>query len=86
MDWRWIFTINLPIGIVGILLSIFILPEFQSKHPGKLDLAGAFSSASMLFCLLLALSKGQDWGWLDERTILLFAVSFFSLSSSSTSR
>ncbi len=79
VDWRWIFTINLPIGIVGILLSIFILPEFQSKHPGKLDLAGAFSSASMLFCLLLALSKGQDWGWLDERTILLFAVSFFSL-------
>jgi len=78
VDWRWIFTINLPIGAVGILFSVLILPEFQSKHPGKLDLAGAASSASMLFCLLLALSKGQEWGWLDERTILLFAISFFS--------
>lgn len=78
VDWRWIFTINLPIGAVGILLSIFVLPEFQSKHPGKLDLAGAASSASALFCLLLALSKGQEWGWLDERTILLFAISLFS--------
>ncbi|HTX72114.1 MAG TPA: MFS transporter, partial [Rectinemataceae bacterium] len=33
VDWRWIFTINLPIGIVGILLAWFVLPDFQSKHP-----------------------------------------------------
>lgn len=78
VDWRWIFTINLPIGAVGMLLSYFVLPEFQSKHPGKLDLGGAASSAAFLFCLLLALSKGQEWGWLDERTVLLFAVSLFS--------
>ncbi len=78
VDWRWIFTINLPIGAIGILLSYFVLPEFQSKHPGKLDVAGALSSATMLFCLLLALSKGHQWGWLDEKTILLFAVAFFA--------
>jgi EmrB/QacA subfamily drug resistance transporter len=78
VDWRWIFTINLPIGVVGILLSYFVLPEFQSKHPGKLDVGGALSSAVMLFCLLLALSKGHEWGWLDEKTILLFAVSLFA--------
>ena len=35
VDWRWIFTINLPVGVIGILLSLFILPEFQSKHPGS---------------------------------------------------
>jgi len=78
VDWRWIFTINLPIGVIGMLLAFFILPEFKSKHPGKLDVAGAFTSASALFCLLLALSKGSDWGWGDERTILLFVASFFS--------
>ncbi len=78
VDWRWIFTINLPIGVIGMLLAWFVLPEFQSKHPGKLDVAGALTSASALFCLLLALSKGADWGWSDEKTILLFAVSFFS--------
>ena len=78
VNWRWIFTINLPIGVVGILLAWFVLPDFKSKHPGKLDLGGAFSSGVMLFSLLLALSKGEDWGWTDERIVLLFAVSFFS--------
>ena len=48
IEWRWIFTINLPIGVIGILLSFFILPEFQAKHPGKLDVAGAVTSAYSL--------------------------------------
>ncbi|MGO8692694.1 MAG: DHA2 family efflux MFS transporter permease subunit [Rectinemataceae bacterium] len=78
VNWRWIFTINLPIGVVGVLLAWFVLPDFKSKHPGKLDLGGAFSSGVMLFSLLLALSKGEDWGWTDERIVLLFAISFFS--------
>jgi EmrB/QacA subfamily drug resistance transporter len=79
VDWRWIFTVNLPIGVIGIVLAFLVLPEFQSKDPGKLDLGGFASSAVMLFCLLLGLSKGQEWGWLDERTVLLFVVSFFAL-------
>ncbi|HUI69230.1 MAG TPA: DHA2 family efflux MFS transporter permease subunit [Spirochaetia bacterium] len=78
VDWRWIFTINLPIGVIGILLAFFVLPEFQSKHPGKLDVGGAITAAAALFCLLLALTKGSDWGWGDEKTVLLFCASFFS--------
>lgn len=79
VNWRWIFTINLPIGIVGILLAWIVLPDFPSKKAGKLDVGGALSSAVMLFSLLLALSKGSDWGWTDERIIILFAISFFTL-------
>ena len=79
VNWRWIFTINLPIGVVGILLAWFVLPDFQSKHPGKLDFGGAISAAVTLFCILLALSKGHEWGWTDERIMLLFVVSFFAL-------
>ena len=77
VDWRWIFTINLPVGAIGIILSIFLLPEFKSKHPGRLDFAGGLTSAGGLFCLLLALTKGADWGWAAEPTVLLFVVSFF---------
>src|SRR5271157_2314186 len=77
VDWRWIFTINLPVGVIGILLAFFVLPEFQSKHPGKLDIAGGLTSAGGLFCLLLALTKGADWGWGAEPTVLLFVGSFF---------
>ena len=77
VDWRWIFTINLPVGVIGILLSMFVLPEFQSSHPGKLDWAGGVTSAGALFCLLLALTKGADWGWSSESTVLMLVASFF---------
>jgi len=79
VNWRWIFTINLPIGIIGVLLAWMVLPEFQAKHPGKLDIGGAITAAVMLFSLLLALSKGEDWGWTDERTVILLVISFFAL-------
>ncbi len=79
VNWRWIFTINLPIGVIGVLLAIMTLPEFKSAHPGKLDFAGAATSATMLFTLLLALSKGTDWGWTSEPIVLLFFASAVSL-------
>lgn len=74
VNWRWIFTINLPIGAIGILLSLFLIPEFQTREAGSLDIGGALTSAAGLFCLLLALSKGADWGWHSESiTLLLYA-------------
>ncbi len=79
VDWRWIFTINLPIGITGILLSWFFLPEFPPVDPGKLDIGGVLTSAVGLFSLLLALSKGGDWGWTSEGVVFLFYISAVSL-------
>ncbi|WP_455381998.1 DHA2 family efflux MFS transporter permease subunit [Salinispira pacifica] len=79
VDWRWIFTINLPVGVVGILLSWSFLPDFSTTHPGRLDIGGSLTSSVALFSLLLALSKGADWGWGAEPTVLLLftsAVSF----------
>ncbi|WP_411680716.1 DHA2 family efflux MFS transporter permease subunit [Clostridium thailandense] len=75
IDWRWIFTINLPIGVIGILLSYFFLPEISTSKVGNLDIAGGLISATMLFTLLLALSKGADWGWTSEPTVLLLYIS-----------
>lgn len=79
VDWRWIFTINLPIGIAGVLLSFFLLPEIPKNKVGKLDIAGGFVSAVMLFTLLLALSEGAGWGWTSEPIIFLFYISAVSL-------
>jgi EmrB/QacA subfamily drug resistance transporter len=80
VDWRWIFTINLPIGMIGIILAIFLLPEFPGAEVGKLDWSGFITSAIGLFCLLLALTKGNDWGWTSERIVLLFYISIISLA------
>ncbi|WP_338824217.1 Multidrug export protein EmrB [Moorella humiferrea] len=79
VDWRWIFTINLPIGALGALLSLVLLPDFPAAGAGKLDIGGAITAAVGLFTLLLALSKGADWGWTSEVTVLLFYTSAVSL-------
>lgn len=79
VDWRWIFTINLPVGALGVFLSVLLLPNFPPGKAGKLDIGGAVTAAVGLFTLLLALSKGADWGWTSEATILLFYASAVSL-------
>ena len=81
VNWRWIFTINLPVGVIGILLSVFVLPNFAKKETGRLDVAGLLTSAGGLICLLLALSKGSDWGWGSEGVVFLFFLSFVALFS-----
>lgn len=79
VDWRWIFTINLPVGALGILLAFLALPEFPGGEAGRLDIGGAVTSGVGLFCLLLALSKGNDWGWSSESIVFLFYISAVSL-------
>ena len=78
VGWRWIFTINIPIGIIGVVLSIFFLPEFEKAPTDKLDVGGAITSAVMLFSLLLALSEVGNWGWTSEPIILLLYLSVAS--------
>jgi len=76
ISWRWIFTINVPIGIIGTFLAVAVLPEFPRHSAGKFDLTGAVTSAIGLFCLLFALSEGQDWGWGSLPIVLLLYFSF----------
>lgn len=74
-NWRWIFTINLPIGIVGLILASLLIPEFKDRRPGAFDTWGFLTAAAGLFALLLALSEGSSWGWRSEPIVLLFYAS-----------
>ncbi|MCR4442507.1 MAG: DHA2 family efflux MFS transporter permease subunit [Peptococcaceae bacterium] len=78
VNWRWIFTINIPVGVIGLFLAYLVIPEFKGINPGKFDLWGALTSASGMFCLLFALSEGPSWGWTSEPIVCLF---YFSLVS-----
>lgn len=72
MGWQWIFTINLPIGLVAIAWGLIVLRETPKKTGLKLDWFGFVLSASACFALLLALSKGQDEGWTSLYIMSLF--------------
>lgn len=79
-DWRWIFTINIPIGIVGYVLAALVLRETPLCREHKFDYGGLITSSLGLFCLLLALSQGLDEGWTSAYIVTLFYVAFASLT------
>lgn len=74
LHWRWIFYINLPIGILAIILSLMIIKEHKPPKPPKFDILGAFAAFVSLLTFLAVLNKGSDWGWSSDLTIGLFAT------------
>jgi EmrB/QacA subfamily drug resistance transporter len=76
INWRWVFTINLPIGVIGTFLALALLPEFPRNKIGSFDAWGFITSALGLFCMLFALSQGSDWGWTSFRIVMLFYIAF----------
>ena len=73
VDWRLIFFINVPVGILGAVAAAIVLPTFPAVKSQRFDLLGFLTIAGGLFALLLALSEGQDWGWTGYRVISLLA-------------
>ncbi len=62
-SWRWIFLINLPIGLTGLALAWRWLREESQSNIGTLDFGGLILSASGVSLLIFALSTGPDFGW-----------------------
>jgi EmrB/QacA subfamily drug resistance transporter len=79
-DWRLIFFINVPIGMAGALLAVFLVPRFPTGQAGRFDRYGFLTVATGLFALLLALSQGQQWGWTGYRVLILITVGVLSLA------
>jgi EmrB/QacA subfamily drug resistance transporter len=64
INWRWVFWINLPVGVVAILLAGRVVPESKDDHvTGRPDVAGAGLLAASVALIALALVKAPGWGW-----------------------
>ena len=61
--WRWIFRVNIPIGILGLVLAWRFLQEHTEDNPGRFDIVGFILSGAGLPILLFGLSKGPSEGW-----------------------
>jgi MFS family permease len=62
------------LGAVAFLLVLLLVPESAVRTGGRFDLTGALGIAAGLVCLLLAVSKGADWGWTGGTTLGLFGA------------
>ncbi|MFC7451184.1 MFS transporter [Rhodococcus daqingensis] len=71
LDWRWIFFVNVPIGI-ALLFGTKILPAGDRAH-GRLDVPGAITGTLGLVALVYGITRGGEHGWSDPATMAWFA-------------
>jgi EmrB/QacA subfamily drug resistance transporter len=81
LSWRWIFLVNIPIGVVAVALSLKQLRESSDPEHSELDPIGLVTLTSGLFCLILALIEGNTHGWSSGLILGLFAAAAVLLTS-----
>ncbi len=79
-SWHWIFAINIPIGIVGLLVTGLLLREERQENPGRLDMPGFVLASAGLATLMYALAEAGTRGLDDTRVLLVGLVGVAILS------
>lgn len=88
LSWRWIFLINLPVGVIATFAARRLLPRNEEPNPfrtlrrrtGELDLPGSAASFLGFLTLLLALNKGSQTGWTSPSILGAFLVAAILLA------
>ena len=74
INWHWIFYVNVPVGVVGIVVSYFFITESRdTSHEQSIDLPGLATSGGSLLALSYALIEGNKHGWTSPEILGLFA-------------
>ncbi|MDR6554582.1 MDR family MFS transporter [Paenibacillus qinlingensis] len=81
-DWRWVFYINLPVGILAVILIAIALPKHKSVGKVKFDIPGIVTMIVGVVSLLLALTfGGSEYAWGSWQIIGLFVLAVASLTA-----
>jgi EmrB/QacA subfamily drug resistance transporter len=82
LSWRWIFFVNVPIAVIGVLVTLWAIPadEPDAEHDG-LDVRGVATLSVGLVALLVALDQSDAWGWGDPRVIALSVLCVVMLAA-----
>jgi len=73
LNWRWVFYVNLPVGIICFALLLFNMPH-TPRRERKIDLLGWLLIATAVSALQLVLDRGQDRDWFSSPEIVIEAV------------
>src|SRR6478736_806497 len=70
VSWQSVFFINVPVGVLALLLGLLILTDHRAQNaPRSFDIGGIVLLSQAMFCLIWALIKGSEWGWGDYKTL-----------------
>jgi EmrB/QacA subfamily drug resistance transporter len=82
LSWRWIFYLNVPLGLASSLLLHHYLKEEDGRREHQLDILGTTILTVAVTLLLLGLTEGPEaWGWGDPRTLGLLAGAAVGLAA-----
>jgi predicted MFS family arabinose efflux permease len=73
-SWRWLFAGAAVLCALQMLVVLRIVAESPIRSGGRFDVPGALGLGSALVCLLLAISRGTDWGWSSGRVLGLLVA------------
>ncbi|WP_245237562.1 MFS transporter [Paenibacillus ihuae] len=74
LNWQWIFFVNVPLGVLSIVLTALFIKESRDDSAGRsVDVGGTLGITGAMFFITYALIKVQDYGW-NSRVILLLLV------------
>src|SRR4051794_8542277 len=75
-SWRWVFLINVPVGLAGAFAATRVLEESRDpEQAARADSLGAALLTASVALLALGLVKAPDWGWANDRTVAALAAS-----------
>jgi EmrB/QacA subfamily drug resistance transporter len=74
LSWRWVFVVNLPVGIAAIVAGARVLQERREEGAAQPDTLGAAVLTGAVGTLIAGIVQGPDWGWTSGRVIALFAA------------
>jgi predicted MFS family arabinose efflux permease len=63
LSWRWIFFVNVPVGIFALLTTVLRVPESKNPHAAPLDVPGFLSFSAALVAIVFGLIRSTDVGW-----------------------
>jgi len=82
LSWRWVFIVNLPIGLAALAAAARFVPESRATSKRTtFDLAGAFSVTAGLVVLVYSIVKAQEYGWGSTRTLVTGGIALVLLGA-----
>jgi EmrB/QacA subfamily drug resistance transporter len=72
--WRWVFLINVPVGIIALIVVARVLHIPHTRRDHKIDFAGALALTVTLVPLLLVAEQGRSWGWSSGRSLACYVI------------
>jgi EmrB/QacA subfamily drug resistance transporter len=74
IGWRWIFFVNVPIGVVAVFITFTRIAESKDPRQRRIDWVGFITFSLSLFALVFALVRGNDLGWGSTTTVSLLVA------------